>query len=311
MSEVSERLPRSTIYLIDLGLLVVAIAWGASYSLMQIIVHAGVGVPLFLMLRFLLAIPFMALGARKSIFNIKKGEVVSGVFFGALLYVILTFETLGVKYTTASNAGFLIVVSVVLVPFFERILGGRKQHSAVFMAGGISIVGCGLLCFGKGGFSGANSGDALILLAALVRGYQIYMFGRKSPGEKFSLTNITLIELVVVASLAAINVLVFGGFEASQFDGLTAELWAYIVFLSVFATAFAFIMQLYAAKVSSSTRVGLILSLEPFFAALFAVLIVKDSFNIVQMVGGVMIVAAALLGRWAEEHRDALQKRSN
>ncbi|CDG96111.1 putative Drug/metabolite exporter family [Xenorhabdus bovienii str. puntauvense] len=293
-------LSRRRLYLLDLGLLAVALSWGASYSLMQLIIQAGLTVPLFLMLRFALSVPFMFLGTRVRLRNIKPGEIINGLIFGCLLYAILTFETLGVKYTTASNAGFLIALSVVIVPFFERIFGKRKQSKFIYFTCFISLAGGGILSFSDTGNFGFNNGDWLILLAALIRGFQIFMFGKQTSGKSYSLVNITLIELVTVSVLGLAFVLMTDTASLHLIPTITFDVWGYILFLSLLATAFAFLMQLYAAKTTSPTRVGLILSLEPAFAALFAVAIMGETIGILQSFGGAIIVCAALLGRIVE-----------
>ncbi|MCG3469762.1 DMT family transporter [Xenorhabdus bovienii] len=296
-------LSRRRLYLLDLGLLAVALSWGASYSLMQLIIQAGLTVPLFLMLRFALSVPFMFLGTRVRLRNIKPGEIINGLIFGCLLYAILTFETLGVKYTTASNAGFLIALSVVIVPFFERIFGKRKQSKFIYFTCFISLAGGGILSFSDTGNFGFNNGDWLILLAALIRGFQIFMFGKQTSGKSYSLVNITLIELVTVSVLGLAFVLMTDTASLHLIPTITFDVWGYILFLSLLATAFAFLMQLYAAKTTSPTRVGLILSLEPAFAALFAVAIMGETIGILQSFGGAIIVCAALLGRIVEGKR--------
>ncbi|CDH00246.1 DMT family transporter [Xenorhabdus bovienii] len=296
-------LSRRRLYLLDLGLLAVALSWGASYSLMQLIIQAGLTVPLFLMLRFALSVPFMFLGTRVRLRNIKPGEIINGLIFGCLLYAILTFETLGVKYTTASNAGFLIALSVVIVPFFERIFGKRKQSKFIYFTCFISLAGGGILSFSDTGNFGFNNGDWLILLAALIRGFQIFMFGKQTSGKSYSLVNITLIELVTVSVLGLAFVLMTDTVSLHLIPTITFDVWGYILFLSLLATAFAFLMQLYAAKTTSPTRVGLILSLEPAFAALFAVAIMGETIGILQSFGGAIIVCAALLGRIVEGKR--------
>ncbi|MGJ0579517.1 DMT family transporter [Xenorhabdus bovienii] len=296
-------LSRRRLYLLDLGLLAVALSWGASYSLMQLIIQAGLTVPLFLMLRFALSVPFMFLGTRVRLRNIKPGEIINGLIFGCLLYAILTFETLGVKYTTASNAGFLIALSVVIVPFFERIFGKRKQSKFIYFTCFISLVGGGILSFSDTGNFGFNNGDWLILLAALIRGFQIFMFGKQTSGKSYSLVNITLVELVTVSVLGLAFVLMTDSASLLLIPTITFNVWGYILFLSLLATAFAFLMQLYAANITSPTRVGLILSLEPAFAALFAVTIMGETIGILQGFGGAIIVCAALLGRIVEGKR--------
>lgn len=302
-NETTLQLSRARLYLVDLGLLTVALAWGASYSLMQLIIHAGVAVPLFLMLRFALAVPFMFIGTRIRLRYFKQGEIVNGVIFGVLLYAILTFETFGVKYTSAANAGFLIALSVVLVPFYERVLGKRKQSKIIYFTCFLSLIGGGFISLSNADNIGFNLGDTLILFAALIRGFQIFMFGRQTAGKPYSLVNITLVELVTVALLGLVFVSITDSGSMSTIFSIPPEIWGYILLLSLLATAFAFLMQLYAAKLTSPTRVGLILSLEPAFAALFAVVIMGEVIGIWQGIGGAIIVFAALLGRVIEGKR--------
>ncbi|CAM7081948.1 Permease of the drug/metabolite transporter (DMT) superfamily [Enterobacter asburiae] len=303
MSNYSILAPRSRLWIIDLGLLAVALSWGASYSLMQLIIHAGVTVPLFLMLRFALAVPFMFVGTRVRLSSISRGEVINGIVFGVLLYAILTFETFGVKHTSAANAGFLIALSVVLVPFFERFIGKRKQSKFIYFTCFMSLAGGGMLSFTANGSIEFNQGDILILSAALIRGFQIFMFGRQTAGKDYSLINITLIELLVVAALGLVTIVLTEPTALQYIPEISFSTWGLILFLSLLATAFAFLMQLYAAKITSPTRVGLILSLEPAFAALFAITIMGETLGFLQALGGGIIICAALLGRIAEGKR--------
>ena len=75
---------------IDFSLIVVAIVWGSSYVVMQIVVSHGISVPAFLALRFLFALPIMIWIARRTIVNLTTQEVTAGAFFGLLLFGILT-----------------------------------------------------------------------------------------------------------------------------------------------------------------------------------------------------------------------------
>ncbi|VXD08451.1 conserved membrane hypothetical protein [Enterobacterales bacterium 8AC] len=303
MSNYSILAPRSRLWIIDLGLLTVALSWGASYSLMQLIIHAGVTVPLFLMLRFALAVPFMFVGTRVRLNSFTRDEVINGIVFGVLLYAILTFETFGVKYTSAANAGFLIALSVVLVPFFERFIGKRKQSKFIYFTCFISLAGGGMLSFTANGNIEFNQGDILIFSAALIRGFQIFMFGRQTAGKDYSLVNITLIELLVVAALGLVTIVLTEPTALQYIPEISISTWGLILFLSLLATAFAFLMQLYAAKITSPTRVGLILSLEPAFAAMFAITIMGETLGLLQAIGGGVIICAALLGRIVEGKR--------
>jgi drug/metabolite transporter (DMT)-like permease len=281
----------------DVSLLLVAIIWGSSYVVMQVV---GEHTPAatFLMLRFACALPAIALLALRTLGSLTWNEVVTGAFFGTLLYGILIQETVGVRYTSAANAGFLITVSVVLIPVLERVLSGRRQPSIVYAATVTALIGCGMLLLSDG--FRPRPGDFIILGAAMVRATQITLFGRRTAGRRQSLVNLTLIEFIVVALLAALTAVVSGESIVSTISATRPSAWLLIAYLGVMGTSFAFFVQLRSARASSSTRVGLILSTEPVFASLFAVAVVNDTLTPLQLVGGALIVVSAAVGRMYE-----------
>ena len=142
-----------------------------------------------------------------------------------------------------------------------------------------------MLSFTVNGNIEFNQGDILILSAALIRGFQIFMFGRQTAGKDYSLINITLIELLVVAALGLVTIVLTEPTALQYIPEISISTWGLILFLSLLATAFAFLMQLYAAKITSPTRVGLILSLEPAFAAMFAITIMGETLGVLQAIG--------------------------
>ncbi|MEU4683771.1 DMT family transporter [Streptomyces xinghaiensis] len=286
---------KRTLLVSDLSVLLVAVIWGSSYVVMQ---EVGESVPAasFLALRFLTALPVIILMSARTLPRLTRSEVTSGTFFGTLLFLILILETVGVKHTSAANAGFLITVSVVLIPLLERIISRRRQRAVVYGATVTALVGCGLLVL-EGGFR-PQPGDLIILGAALVRATQITLFGRRSGASRAqSLTNLTLVEFVVVCLLAG----TLSGFTSvpvwDAAGSVSLENWLLICYLGVLGTSYAFFIQLRAARGSSSTRVGLILATEPLFAAVFAVAAAGEHIGLIQGTGGAMIVLAALVGR--------------
>lgn len=295
--------PQRAIALTDLSILLVAITWGSSYVVMQAV---GQSVPAasFLALRFVAAIPVIAILAVRTLPRLTGTEVVTGVVFGALLYGILILETVGVKYTSAANAGFLITVSVVLVPVLERIISGRIQPLMVYVATLTALLGCGLLLLSTGGLH-PRSGDLIILAAAMVRATQITLFGRRSTGATQSLVNLTLVEFVVVCLLATATSGLAGQPVWTVVGNISGANWLLIVYLGVVGTSFAFFAQLRGARTTSSTRVGLILCTEPVFSTLFAVLVAGESLIMVQILGGALVVASATVGRGMEGVRPA------
>ncbi|MFF4740191.1 DMT family transporter [Streptomyces sp. NPDC001262] len=289
---------RRSLLMSDASVLLVAVIWGSSYVVMQD-VGESVSAAGFLSLRFLTALPAIALIAAPTLRRITRSELLSGAFFGTLLFGILILETVGVKHTSAANSGFLITVSVVLIPVLERFISHRRQSVMVYAATVTALIGCGLLVLEKG--LHPQSGDLIILGAALIRATQITLFGRRSGASAAqSLSNLTLVEFVVVTLLAG-AASCFTPEPVWQAAGaVSGQNWLLIAYLGVLGTSYAFFIQLRAARTSSSTRVGLILATEPLFAAVFAVLTAGEGIGLVQGIGGGLIVLAATVGRHFE-----------
>jgi drug/metabolite transporter (DMT)-like permease len=281
----------------DLSVLLVAVIWGSSYVVMQ---DVGKQLPTgaFLALRFLTAVPVMLLLAAPTLRRITAAEVRTGAFFGGLLFGILMFETSGVRHTSAANAGFLISTSVVLVPVFERVLSRRRQPAVIYIATIAALGGCGMLTLSEG--LRPRSGDLIILAAALIRAFQITLFGHRPGGAQQSLVHVTVVELIMVMLLATVSSVIVRQPVWSAAVTTGPHSWLLIAYLGVLGTAYAFFVQLRMARTASSTRVGIILCTEPVFAAIFAVTLAGERLGLVQMIGGLLVVAAAFAGRAAE-----------
>lgn len=297
------RSPGNRAPLADAGLMLVSIVWGSSYAAMQVI-GRYLTVSEFLALRFLFAIAILAAVYHRAIASITRREAALGLVFGTLLFSILALETLGVRYTSATNAGFLITVSVVVVPVFERVIGRIRHGAAVYGCVLIAFAGCVLLGLPDGAHLTLATGDIIILGAAMIRGFQIFLFGHSTSGRPLSVVNITLVELALVAVLGTIGAAA-GGFPALARPGdIPGEVWLLTAYLGVLGTAYAFLVQLYAARLTSPTRVALILSTEPAFAALFGWAAMDNRITPSQALGGLLIFLAAIVGRTLEARRE-------
>lgn len=286
---------------IDIGLLAVAISWGASYALMKIVVEAGISVSELLMFRFGLAAPILLYISRKSVKNINKSELWLGIYFGLLLYCILFFETMGVKYTTPSNAGFLITLSVIFVPIYESLFGKNTVSKKIYYVVSFSIVGSLFLLMEDIINISINKGDAFILLAAIIRGFQIFQFSDRTKSNSHNIVNISLIQMIFVTILSFSINLFNDSISLDKMANYSSVIWISILVLAIFATAFAFLMQIFAAKATSSIRVALILSTEPVFAVIFSILLFSNSISIFQFIGGSIIIFSSIYGKMIEE----------
>ena len=71
--------------------------------------------------------------------------------------------------------------------------------------------------------------------------------------------------------------------------------WLSVVYMALFAGALALVGQTWAQAHLPPTRSAIIMSMEPVFAALFAVLLGGESFTLRMVTGGLMVLAAMLV----------------
>ena len=94
----------------DLGLLIVALIWGVTFPVVKVAVES-VSPFVFNSLRFFMAcalfLPFVSLDGFRDGFKI-----------GIATFLGYSFQTIGLQYTTATNAGFITSLYVVLAPNF-------------------------------------------------------------------------------------------------------------------------------------------------------------------------------------------------
>src|SRR3984957_7335681 len=153
----------------DLMLLVVAVVWGTSYGVVK---SALVFYPVLGLLALRFGITFVMLSPALRTLRHADARTLRGVFgAGLLLLGIFLCETFGVLLTRAANAAFLISLCVVLTPLVEWTILKRTPGRAEWAAVALSVLGAWLLTHDATFVF--NTGDALILLAALLRALNV------------------------------------------------------------------------------------------------------------------------------------------
>ncbi|KAA0182784.1 EamA family transporter [Cupriavidus gilardii] len=290
----------------DLMLLGVAVVWGTSYGVAkQALQHYPVLGLLALRfgLTFVLLSPTLA-GLR----GIPAASLARVAGAGVLLLGIFLCETFGLLLTRAANAAFLISLCVVLTPLIEWLLLSRRPTRLEWAAVLLSLCGAWILAADGAGSLSFHPGDALILLAALLRAIYVcamkHSMGRQPPPA----LAVTALQAGVVSagSVAVAMAAAFAGGAATwplpPLPGFGAQgaFWLCLLYLVGACTLFAFFAQNYAIKRSSPTRVALLMGSEPAFGALFAWLWLGERIALSGWIGGGLIVLASLLAtvRW-------------
>ncbi|MDE1184241.1 DMT family transporter [Paraburkholderia sp.] len=291
----------------DLMLLAVAVVWGTSYGVVK---SALVFYPVLGLLALRFGITFALLSPSLRALRHADARTLRGVVgAGGVLFAIFLCETFGVLLTRAANAAFLISLCVVLTPLLEWPLLKRKPGGIEWAAVSLSLVGAWLLA-GDVSLT-LNTGDLLILAAALLRALNVCLTRRVMRTSALPPLTVTAVQSGVVAIGSVVAALTVAPDQWRHVPSFAAHsgFWFSVVYLILACTLFAFFAQNYAIKRSSPTRVALLMGSEPAFGAVFACVWLGESIATRAWLGGGLIVAASLLAtvRWRPASAAAAQ----
>jgi drug/metabolite transporter (DMT)-like permease len=264
----------------------IAAVWGLTFVMVQDAIERLEPMA-FLAYRFLPAAALVAAVFWRPLRRLPPGGWRAGLVMGAFLTAGYVFQTLGLEHTTASNAGFITGLFVVLTPLFGALVFGLRVGAAGWLAAVVSALGLFLLSGAGGDFR--LSGDGLVLLCACAFAAHILVTGRVAA--KYEVGALVAVQLAVcgVACLAAAAI--GGDLDAPR----GATVWSALLVTSLVASALGFMVQTYAQQHTPPARTALILAAEPVFAGLFGYLLQDDRLSAVAWTGAVLIVAAIVL----------------
>lgn len=270
----------------DLLLVTVAMFWGASCLLTKI----GVGeIQEFnlIALRFMIAFILSSFVFRNRLKHVDYKTIKYAAILGTILFIVFVFMTFGVKYTTVSNAGFLTCLAGIFIPVISYVFLKQKQELKVILCILLSILGIYLLTVNvKVQF---NIGDLLCILCSL--GFSIFIIFTGILGKEVDSISLGILQL----GFAGFYSLIFSFLLESPILPTTSQAWFVVLTLSILCTAFGFIVQTAVQKQTTATHTGLIFTLEPAFAAIFAFFFMHEILSPSGYLGEIILFFSILL----------------
>lgn len=271
----------------ELMMMLVALIWGVTLVLIKNAL-ADIGPFLFLGIRFILAFLFLVLFSFKNIFRYNDTTLAAGSLLGFFLFIGYVFQTVGLQFTTSSNAGFITGVSVVLVPIMMAVKKRQLPSWLTTFTVILAAVGLFLLSVPAGKIS-LSYGDFLILICAF--GFALHIVFVDHYSHRHNPVAITGVQILFVGILCMIT----GLLSEPWPDHFTLNAITAIIVTSLFATSMAFLLQNYLQKFSTPTRFAVVLTSEPVFAALAAYLWAGELLSQRAYTGAGLILLAMLL----------------
>lgn len=273
-------------------LLLVALIWGGSYSAVKF-VSEQLPVLQFLVLRFGLTF-LLLLPALRGLARAGWLGVLSSSVLGINLLAIFVCETFGVSLTSASNAAFLVSLCVAFTPLCAWLFLREKPSASECTATLVSLLGAALLAFQHGdGVSSLVWGDALMVLAAFLRGMMVCLTRRHANLHRLPALTMTAVQMGVMTLGSGLLLLCVEGPVWTPLPN-QVHFWGVMAFLVLLCTVLAFFAQNYAASRTSPSRVALLMGSEPLWGACIAVLWLGDRMTVQGWLGGLLLVASAM-----------------
>src|SRR6266536_1669391 len=268
------RASRLAAYRWELALIGVTAVWGATFVAVR---DAVATIPpfTFVAYRFLAAAALLAGARPRALAGRPRGLVAAGVVTGIALFAGYGFQTTGLQYTTASNAGFITGLSVVLTPLLAAVALRERPG-----------LGLALLSLQR---LEVRRGDALVLGCAVAFAAHIVLLGRFAP--RYSSYQLAVVQLATVGVLSLVWAGVTGGLAAPA----GAQVWLALAVTAVLASAAGFLVQTRAQREVSPTKTAVILTMEPVFAGLFGFLLAGERLEARGWAGACCILAGMLV----------------
>lgn len=271
------------------GLILTAAIWGFAF----VVVKDSVDTipPVYMVaIRYTIAAVVLGFVLIPQFKKLNRYYWIHGAVTGLMLALGYITQTIGCKYTTAGKNAFLTTIYVILIPLISWPLNKKRPHFVVFLSAVMALVGIGLLALrNEGGVFGFNVGDILTLICGLFYALHI-IFTAKFSQDKNPVI-LTWIQFIVAAVFSwAVSPLVDGSFSVALLK--SSRVIFSMLYLGIFSSLIAFLLQNICLKYMESSLASLFLSLESVFGVIFSAIFLRERMTLVMIIGCVLIFAA-------------------
>ncbi|NLD19126.1 MAG: DMT family transporter [Clostridiales bacterium] len=216
--------------------------------------------------------------------NLLKGGALTGI----VCFAAVTFQQIGIVYTTAGKAGFITALYIILVPI---ILMFFKQRTSLFAWIGVVIGSFGLylLCITEG-FTIAI-GDGLVMACAIFYALQIIFVDMYA--DKVDPVKLAFIEFMITGILSGIGMLIFEDIDMQGVIDCTVP----ILYTAILEVSVAFTLEIFGQKYTPPTIAAILMSFESVFAAISGTLFLHEVMTQREIMGCVLLFIAVIVSQ--------------
>lgn len=269
----------------DFMLVLVTLCWGVSYYMMDVSLE-DVGPFTLNAFRFLGAFVIALILAFPKLKTVNKTTLKYSAFVGIALVFVYIGTTFGVMYTSLSNAGFLCALTVVFTPILAFIFKKQVPDKKLAVVVVMCLVGIGLLTLNEQLKPAA--GDILCIICAVAYAVDLLITETAVAKEEVDAFQLGVFQLGFTGLFNCILAFLAEDPHLPQ----SGTVWGSVIFLAVFCTGVAFIVQAIAQQYTSASHVGVIFTLEPVFSGIVAFFLAGEVLLPRAYVGAAILLAS-------------------
>lgn len=281
---------------LELMLLTTVVLWALNLTVTRYILTHGFEPLAYATVRYGAASAIfvaMALFAEKTL-RIRRRDL---PLVGAAV-LCLWLNQLAFVYALDGTSASTIALILGATPIFAALIGipfglERALSRRFWLAAAISFAGVGLVAAGSAaGLGGDLRGTALgIATAATWAGYSVVIAPLMA---RYSASRIS----AVVLPLGWVLIALVGWPQAAEQDyRLGWEVWALLVFATLGPLVLTNVLWFRSLHRIGPSRATLVANLQPFVAAVFALILLSEQMTLLQVVGGGLIAVGILFAR--------------
>lgn len=284
---------KTTRILARFSLFAAALIWGSSFFVLKESVDV-LPVAFVLAMRFTIASAILALIFLKHFKRLTRTYIWQSCLVAVTLYGGYLVQTYGLVETTPGKNAFLTASYCIIVPFLFWAVNHTKPSRHNIAAALLCICGIGLVTLQ--GTIYVTRGDALTLLSGFCYAMQIVLLAMYTPDKDPILFTIT--ELLFTCAFLWITAFLTDSIPSAIPQNMIPK----IVYLAVFCTAAAMLLQNIGQKYTKPSAASIILSLEAVFGIIFSMIFYGERITGQLAVGFSLIFAAVVLSQ-TEKHQ--------
>lgn len=243
-----------------------------------------------LSVRFTIAfIVFMLFFGRRIIGSLKSVE--PKVYLPAGICMATAYITcnLALSWTSATNVGFLMSLPVIFAPILALLIYKVKYRLIHIPVQIVVIIGLYLLCFdgeklvfGKGEITALIT--AISIAGALV-------FGEESL-KQLDAVAVSAVQAGITALISLPCALIFENTEILVH--VTIPAWLVVLYLAIFCTNIAYMLQNSALKYISASTVSMLQCTQPILTAIISYLLLREKLSTLGIIGAAIIIVCII-----------------